>query len=212
MADEASRETGQELANWFAEGLDEQAVWSTLKPGPTVDEVAARMASTPQPFLADNVDVVALTCDVFNHTGCAAAAQRIAEQGTPASRRGAAIGLWLFASTELIGPLTAPLDDRKAVTALLALAFRVAPLVDPGRWLSDAERRDEAVRTFLLWNGLLPHGEDATQARSLFEMRDSVRREGALAQALADHEHRMAVQRRLADAQAKEAAARYNSE
>ncbi|OBJ93650.1 hypothetical protein A5638_25355 [Mycolicibacterium fortuitum] len=202
----------EQLTNWFAEELDEQAVWSTLKPGPAVDEVAARMASTPQPFLADTVDLVALACDVFNHTGCAAATQRIAERGSPASRRGAAIGLWLFASAELIGPFTAPLDERKAATALLALAFRVAPLVDPGRWLSDAERRDEAVRTFLLWNGLLPSGEDAVQARSLFEMRDSVRREGALAQALADHEHRMAVQRRLADARAKEAAARYNSE
>lgn len=201
-----------ELANWFTEELDEQAVWSGLRPGPAVDEAAARLASTPQPFLADTVDVVALACDVFNHTGCAAVAQRIAERGSPESRRGAAIGLWLFASAELIGPFTAPLDERKAAPALLALAFRVAPLVDPGRWLSDSERRDEAVRTFLLWDGLLPHGEDVTQARSLFEMRDSVRREGALAQALADHEHRMAVQRRLADAKAKEAAARYNSE
>lgn len=202
----------EQLANWFAEGLDEQAVWAGLNPGPTVDEVAVRLASTPQPFLADTVDVVALACDVLNHTGCAAAAQRIAERGTPASRRGAAIGLWLFASVDLIGPLSVSLDERRASTALLALAFRVAPLVDPGRWLSDSERRDEAVRTFLLWDGLLPHGEDAVQARSLFEMRDSVRREGALAQALADHEHRMAVQRRLADAKAKEAAARYNSE
>ncbi|MGV0740145.1 hypothetical protein BA059_03845 [Mycolicibacterium sp. (ex Dasyatis americana)] len=202
----------EQLANWFAEGLDEQAVWSGLNPGPTVDEVAARLASTPQPFLADTVDVVALACDVFNHTGCAAAAQRIAERGTPASRRGAAIGLWLFASADLIGPFSVSLDERRAATALLALAFRVAPLVEPGRWLSDSDRRDEAVRTFLLWDGLLPHGEDAVQARSLFEMRDSVRREGALAQALADHEHRMAVQRRLADAKAKEAAARYNSE
>lgn len=207
-----AEQSGQVLANWFAEELDEQAVWSTLKPGPTVDEVAARVASTPQPFLADTVDVVALACDVFNHTGCAAAAQRIAERGSPASRRGAAIGLWLFASADLVGPYTAPLDNRRAATALVALAFRVAPLVDPGRWLSDAERRDEAVRTFLLWNGLLPHGEDAVQARSLFEMRDSVRREAALAQALADHGHRMDVQRRLAEAHAKEAAARYNSE
>ncbi|MCV7068148.1 hypothetical protein H7H51_24930 [Mycolicibacterium farcinogenes] len=114
----------------------------------------------------------------------------------------------MFASTDLVGPFSTPLDESMAARALLALAFRVAPLVDPGRWLSDSERRDEAVRTFLLWNGLLPHGEDVTQARSLFEMRDSVRRESALA----DHEHRMAVQRRLADARAKEAAARYNSE
>lgn len=132
----------------------------------------------------------------------------IAEGGTPAARRGAAIGLWLFASADLIGPFSAPLDEPMAPRTLLALAFRVAPLVDPGRWLSDAERRDEAVRTFLLWDGLLPHGEGVAQARSLFEMRDSVRRGSALAQALADHEHRMAVQRRLADAQAKEAAAR----
>jgi hypothetical protein len=201
------------LANWFAENLDEEAVWSDLREGPSADEVAARLGSAPQSFLSDTVDVVALAGDVFDDVRVAtAAAERIKVRGTPQSCLGAALGLWLFASQELVGPFSVPLQDGFAARAALALAFRLAPLVQPGRWLTESERRDEAARTFLLWNGLLPRGEDLVQARSLYEMRDSVRRQGALAQALADHAHRMEVQRRLADAKAEEAAARYAHE
>jgi hypothetical protein len=159
------------------------------------------------------VDILALAGDVFDDVRVAApVAERITLRGTPQARLGAALGLWLFASQELVGPFTVPLQDGFAARAVLALAFRLAPLVEPGRWLTDSERRDEAARTFLLWNGLLPRGEDPVQARSLYEMRDSVRRQGALAQALADHAHRMEVQRRLAEAKAEEAAARYANE
>ncbi|BBY28434.1 phosphohydrolase [Mycolicibacterium sediminis] len=200
------------LANWLAENLDEEAVWTGLREGPSVDEVAARLSTTPQSFLVDTVNVVALAGDVFDGARVVEAAERIRRRGTPQSVLGAAVGLWLFASQELVGPFSVPLRDDHAADAVLALAFRVASLVEPRRWLTDAERRDEAVRTFLLWNGLLPRGEDSAQARSIHEMRDSVRRESALAQAVADHAHRMEVQRRLADAKAEEAAARYNHE
>lgn len=201
------------LANWFAENLDEEAVWSDLREGPSVDEVAARLGTAPQSFLSDAVDILALAGDVFDDVRVAApVAERIKLRGTPQACLGAALGLWLFASQELVGPFTVPLQDGFAARAVLALAFRLAPLVEPGRWLTDSERRDEAARTFLLWNGLLPRGEDHVQARSLYEMRDSVRRQGALAQALADHAHRMEVQRRLAEAKAEEAAARYSHE
>jgi hypothetical protein len=201
------------LANWFAENLDDEAVWSDLREGPSADEVAARLGSAPQAFLSDTVDVEALAGDVFDDASVAAsAAQRIKLRGTQQCRLAAALGLWVFASQELVGPFTVPLQDGYAARAVLALAFRLAPLVEPGRWLTDSERRDEAARTFLLWNGLLPRGEDHVQARSLYEMRDSVRRQGALAQALADHAHRMEVQRRLAEATAAEAAARYSHE
>lgn len=201
------------LANWFAENLDEEAVWSDLREGPSADEVAARLGSAPQSFLSDTVDVYALAGDVFDDSLVAtAAAGRVVVRGTPQSRLGAALGLWLFASQELVGPFTIPLQDGFAARAVLALAFRLAPLVEPGRWLTESERRDEAARTFLLWNGLLPRGEDQAQARSLYEMRDSVRRQGALAQAMADHAHRMEVQSRLAEAKAQEAAARYAHE
>lgn len=201
------------LANWFAENLDEEAVWSDLREGPSADEVAARLGSAPQAFLADTVDVQALAGDVFDDVRvAAAAAERIKVRGTPRSCLGAALGLWLFASQELVGPFSVPLQDGYAARSVLALALRLAPLVEPSRWLIDSERRDEAARTFLLWNGLLPRGEDHVQARSIYEMRDSVRRQGALAQALADHAHRMEVQRRLAEAKAEEAAARYSHE
>jgi hypothetical protein len=209
----ATNDPAGALANWFGENLDEEAVWSDLREGPSADEVAARLGTAPQSFLSDSVDLLALAGDVFDDVRVAAsAAERVTLRGTRQSCLGAALGLWLFASQELVGPFTVPLQDGFAARAVLALAFRLAPLVDPGRWLTDSERRDEAARTFLLWNGFLPRGEDHVQARSIYEMRDSIRRQGALAQALADHAHRMEVQRRLAEAKAEEAAARYSHE
>jgi len=65
---------------------------------------------------------------------------------------------------------------------------------------------------FLCWSGHLPAGEDEAAARSLLSMRDSLLQNAALAQTLADHEHRLEVTRRLQAARAREAAARYSHE
>jgi hypothetical protein len=79
-------------------------------------------------------------------------------------------------------------------------------------WISDAERRDEAARTFLFWSARLPTGEDRDTASSLLAMRDSLQRNGALAAAAAEHAHRLEVTRKLQEARAREAAARYTHE
>jgi hypothetical protein len=196
------------LARWAQVAPTEDAVWAQAVPGPSVDEVAARLSRIPRPFLDDRVSLVALAGDVLG-------AQTVASTEFAQNARvrtGGAIALWLVASEELVAPFRPPLPAVHAVRSVDALALRLAPIADPQTWLIDDERREEAVRLFLLWSGLLPAGEDARTARSLFDARDSLQRDAALAEAYAEHRHRADVARRLAEARAKEAAARYSHE
>lgn len=206
MADPA-RSQGALLA-WPDRGGDVEAVWRISRPGPALDEVMARLTTTPRAFLDDRVSVRALAGDVLG--GAALACLPFEDE--PNVRTGAAIALWLAASEDLIAPFSPPLRRERLALAVDALAMRLAPLAPPLVWLSDDERREEAARTFLLWGGQLPAGEDVDTARALLAGRDSLQRDRALAEAFQEHEHRAAVARRLAEARAKEAAARYSHE
>jgi hypothetical protein len=196
------------LARWAQVAGDEDAVWATAVPGPSVDAIAARLSSIPRPFLDDRVSLPALCGDVLGLQSVAA----LEFSGDPVVRAGTAMGLWLVASEELVAPFGPALLAVNAPRAVDALGMRLAPVADPARWLVEDERREEAVRLFLLWSGMLPAGEDRRTARSLLEARDSLRRNAALAEAYAEHRHRAEVARRLAEAKAKEAAARYSHE
>lgn len=202
------------LSIWFDAKLDPEAAWRGLTPGPSVAEIGERLSSAPRPFLDEGTDVLALTGDVFSITRgpILLAADTIQKAGSPSCRVAATLGVWVFASQELVGTLSKPLRIDRADRALLTLAFRLAPVVAPDQWLLDAERREEAARTLLLWCGQLPRGEGASMARAQLELRDSVARASALQGALADHQHRMTVARRLSEARARESAARYSSE
>lgn len=196
------------LAVWAAVAPPEDAAWEAARPGPPLAAVAARLSSAPRTFLDERVSIAALAGDVLGGTPLTAA--RHAED--PRARLGAALGLWLVASEEIVEPFAPSPATGTAHLGVDALALRLAPVADPWDWLSDDERREEAARTFLLWAGFLPEGEDAATARSLLDARDSLRRNTALADAYAAHRHRAEIARRLADARAKEAAARYSSE
>jgi hypothetical protein len=214
------------LELWFALGHDDRVVWRQCRPGPSVDEIATRLSLIPPAFLAADVAILPLAEHILDtEYGILAAspaerraqqvlraAEQVRDTGSAPARRGAALALWLWASDDLHGPLSVPLADVSRDRALAALAFRLAAVVDPAEWVSDADRRDEAARQFLFWSGHLPAGEDEVTARSILAMRDSVQQNAALAQALADHEHRLEVTRRLQAARAREASARYSSE
>jgi hypothetical protein len=201
-------EDSDPLARWAQVAPTEDAAWAAVVPGPAVDEVAARLSRIPRPFLDERLSLVALTGDVLG--GPTVASAEFADD--PRIRAGAAIALWLIASEEIVAPFEPALPAANAARAVDALALRLAPVVDPQTWLIDDERREEAVRMFLLWSGLLPAGEDVRTARSLFDARDTLQRDAALAEAYAEHRHRADVARRLAEARAKEAAARYSHE
>lgn len=208
MADEDLFET------WLDEELDLDAAWEGLTPGPSVDEVMARISTTPSWFLDDAVDIVALAGDVLDTSGgpFIAAARRVAATGKPVARQGAGVVLWLVASQELAGPFSAALREDRFDRALVTLSLRLAAVVEPQRWVEESERREEAARTFLLWNGQLPVREDERNARALLSRLDSAARAEALERARRDREHRSEIRRRLEDARAREAASRYSPE
>jgi hypothetical protein len=195
------------LRVWSTLAPPEGEAWGFARPGPPLDAVSARLSSVPRSFLDDDVSIAALSGDVVG-SACASAAYAADAR----VRRGAAIGLWLLASEEIVEPFRPSLAGPWARRAVDALALRVAPVVDPLDWLADDERREEAARTFLLWAGFVPAGEDRDTARALWQARDSLRRSSALAEAYAAYEHREEIARRLGEARAREAAARYSSE
>lgn len=200
-------DTGDLLAAWSTVAYGEDEAWARARPGPALAAVAARLSSVPQAFLDERVSVPALAADLI---GASLHCVRFAAD--PRVRLGAAIGLWLCASEEVVEPFSPALPPAGRAIAVDALALRVASVADPIRWLSDDERRTEAARTFLLWCGCLPAGEDERTARSLLAACDSLARDRALSEAYEGHRHRAEIARRLEDARRKEAAARYSSE
>ena len=216
-------DTEELLRQWSAIAPVEDDQWASLRPGPSVLAVAARLSTVPSDFLDEQVSIRALAGDLLGtHTLSRLAALPFAADDRV--RRGVAIGLWLFASELLLGsfdpPLSVgpreseslPLVDPRDTLALDALGLRLAPVVDPAEWIADPERREEAARTFLLWNGQLPAGERPDAARAALAARDSLRFNQALAASFAEHRHRDELRRRLEDARAREAAARYSRE
>lgn len=195
------------LAAWSERSGGEPEAWARATPGPTLESVAARLSRVPQEFLDDRVSLRALAGDIV---GQQITAERFADD--PRVRRGAGIALWLVASEGVIEPLVPALAHGRAALAVDALALRVAPVADPTAWTSDDERRIEAARTFLLWCGYLPAGEDAATATSLLAACDSLARDRALAEAYEGHRHRAEIARKLAEARRREAAARYSTE
>ncbi|WP_127794026.1 phosphohydrolase [Agromyces sp. LHK192] len=211
-------EPDERLARWtqrVAADADDPVRWEQLAPGPSVAAVASRISSVPRPFLDERVQLPALAADVLGRTG-ATQLSCLEYAGDAEVRLGAAIGLWVLASDELVGPLEPPLvaanPEAARALAIDALALRVASASDPLDWLADDTRREEAARTLLLWSGRLPAGEDAETARSMLAAIDSLAQNRALNEAYAEHRHRAEVARRLAEARAKEAAARYTRE
>lgn len=204
----AENDPGGALLAWAGRGGSENAAWEGLHSGAAVAELAARLTTVPRPFLDERLSVAALAGDLLGDASLAC----VPFESEPHVRTGAAIGLWLVASEDLLGPFSPPLRRDRLDLAVDALAMRLATVADPLDWVSDDERREEAVRTFLLWSGQLPAGEDAATARALLEARDSLQRNRALAEAFEEHRHRAEVAKRLADARAREAAARYSAE
>lgn len=196
------------LAAWAARAGTDDDAWSQTSPGPTLDAVAARITAVPAPFLDPRIDLAAVAGDILAGIRFAC----LEYSADARVRSGAAIGLWLIASEDLLGPLNPRLARGGVDLAVDALALRIAPLSPPLGWLTDDERRVEAARTFLLWDGYRPAGEDVSTARAMLAACDSLARNAALADAYEGHRHRAEIARRLADARAREAAARYSTE
>ncbi len=196
------------LVAWFGTGADEAAEWARATQGPSLAGVEALLSAAPSPFLDAGVDVMALARDVgiVDSLACAP------HIGALEVKRGAALGVWLIASEEFVAPLVPALSAGNAARMIDALALRLAPASDPLTWLAEGERREEAARCALLWCGYLPAGENPSTARSLWDGLDSLSRNAALARVQEEAQHRQAIAKKLADASAREASARYSRE
>lgn len=206
------------LAEWASGRYDVEAAWAEVARhddrvlGPSVNELTARLSTVPGWFLTDPISITALAGDVLGDN----TSQRMTIQtarsidtiGAADARTMAGLALWLWASEDVVGPYHRPLRRDRCAPALAAFGFRLASAVAPLDVISIAERREEAARTLLLWSGQRPADESPDDARSLLDARDSLARNAQLAQALADHEHRMTVAAELAAARAREAVAR----
>lgn len=203
------RGTGAEdrLAAWTERIGGEAERWRSCRPGPALTAVTARISAVPRAFLDERIHLPALAADTLGHQP---AAVRFAAEDRV--RIAAAIGLWLVASEQLTEALTPALTTGTPGLGVDALALRVAAAVGPQEWLTDAARRDEAARFFLFGCGFLPAGEDAATAADLLAASDSLARDAALTAAYGEQQHRAELRRRLEEARAREAAARYSHE
>jgi hypothetical protein len=124
----------------------------------------------------------------------------------PRWRRLVLVACWLLADPELLacGPdaLAGWLTARDLVTLSL--------LVDPLRFVQDADRREELARLALRALSLRCAGESPEQSADRLSTVDSVRRHEVLIAAKAAEERAAAVRKAMEEQRAKEAAARYS--
>lgn len=196
------------LRAWAAIATDADQWWEAAADGPALGEVEARISAVPAAFLDDGIDVEAVARDA----GLDPDARWLDHAEQPVVRRGAAVGIWLLASEELVAPFAPSLRTPLAWRVVATLALRVAPSSEPRGWLSDARRREEAARWALGAAGYRPRGESATTAWGMIASLDSLRRDEAFARMVEEERHRAEVAAKLREAEAREAAARYARE
>lgn len=180
--------------------------------GPPLAALTRRLAGIPTEFFAAATVVPAVLADAIflAHTAVLSSSDLQAVHGwcaTDQGRAAVAVTAWLITEPELV----ACARDAGSAGAL-ALGHTLVELaadVVPGRWLLDAERREEAVRTALAAVGLLPAGESATEATDRLWAVSTVARRAALRDAAAAEQRARDIAAALAAERAKEAAAQY---
>lgn len=119
-------------------------------------------------------------------------------------------GAWLLGDECFSGR---PALASKARVFLLNLAQgELAEVVEPGKFVTDPDRREELARRALRALGLLPAGESAAQAEDRLAALDSVETRRTAAQAQAAQERARAVLDAMKKKAAEEAAAKASRE
>jgi hypothetical protein len=166
-----------------------------------VARLMGRLADTPRDFLVEpeRVSVAAVVSDVLVMAGgrgldSVGAAPFRALRSERDRLRLVLVLCWLLADEELAAQGRA----ERIYTLMTSVPGRLAALVDPGRFVSDPDRREELVRVVLRALGMRPAGETPEWSEDRLSTVDSVRR------------HEVLVAAREADKRAQEAAARYS--
>jgi hypothetical protein len=171
----------------------------------TVSRLTRRLADTPPDFLDPAaVSVPAVVSDVLLMFGGTPLTESAPFDGEPRRLKLILVTSWLLADPDLDAP-------PDAVLSLLAGGLdRLAMLVDPAKFVTDPDRREELARLTLRALGLTPAGETTAQAEDRLSTVDSVRRYEVLVAAKEAEERAQAVRKAMEEQAAKEAAARYS--
>jgi hypothetical protein len=188
--------------------------------GPALEPLLHRLTDCPREFLdvagKDNpsgVEVVAIVCDLLRTltpdkppeleaSHLAAIRARTLAELTLIS-----ITCWLLSDPWFLGrPQLSPLIWKLLVSQTLT---RLAGLVRPDKFINDADRREELVRTCLAQLGLRPASESAAQAADRLATLDSSERDRILRETAAAERRAREIREAMARIQAQESASRY---
>ncbi|MGZ5198837.1 MAG: hypothetical protein ACXWC4_03625 [Telluria sp.] len=193
-----------------------------IRPGPDLETLTRRLADTPPDFLDEprlagsgRVRVPALINDLAGmHGGCATL--EVLETFTGQSARSdrnrlavALIGAWLLADPWF---LAQRLDPRALVQLLAEVAAEMAAATPAHRFVADAERREELVRTMLDRFGYRPAGETAAQAADRLAAISAVERRRLLEASRAAEQRAREIREALARKVADESADKWTRE
>lgn len=171
-----------------------------------VERLSRRLASTPAPFRSArpaNVRVDAIVADLFRdrasrRLGSDEVARFCANDGSP--QRARHLELVLVSTWLLHDPAFAGAHAERLLALLEGRLAELAGIAMPRKFIEDAERREELVRTCLSWFGVVPDGETREAAEDRLATLDSVKRKALLADARAREEAReLERQRRKAE-------------
>ena len=180
---------------------------------PQLEALLHRLAECPAEFLDDGVHVVAIVCDTLRPITAPHPPELQREAIAEIQRRAApelkliSVVCWLLADDWFRGQQQLAPAMWKLLTS--DRWARLTKLVRPEKFVSDADRREELVRTCLAELGLRPQGETPAQAADRLTTLDSAERDRVLRATAAAERRAREVREAMARKQAQESASRY---
>ncbi|ALG12425.1 hypothetical protein [Kibdelosporangium phytohabitans] len=174
-----------------------------------LSRLTRRLAETPNDFTSTAAFAPAVISDVLAAAGRAGLDATTAQpflDMNPRWRELVLISCWLVAD-ESFRDVT---HHEPLVRFLRDDLPKLAELIEPRRFVSDPDRREELARLAMLALAVMPSGETAEQAADRLATVDSVRRYEVLEATKAAEERAAAVRRAMEAERAREAAARYS--
>lgn len=174
-----------------------------------LSRLTRRLAETPNDFMSEHASVPAVLSDMLTAHGSRAldteSAKRF-ETMDPRWRQLVLISCWLLADD----PFREVMDRTRVLGFLNDVLPPLAGLVEPAKFVTDPDRREELARLALLTLAVMPQGETPEQAADRLATVDSVRRYEVLAATKAAEQRAAAVRKAMEEERAREAAARYS--
>lgn len=174
-----------------------------------LSRLTRRLAETPNDFSSGHAFVPAVLSDVLTAAGRQGLNAQTAErfQNMDARwRQLVLISCWLLADE----PFREVMDRNRVLDFMTEVLPPLAGLIEPWRFVTDPDRREELARLAMLALAVMPEGETAKQAADRLATVDSVRRYEVLEATKAAEQRAAAVRKAMEAERAREAAARYS--